>query len=163
METKHCPDCGTQRPVSEFYKIVARYDGLSSYCRKHQLQRDNQRHREHPEKRRAYSKKYNDKVRAAREAQKPAPVQPPAIHALVCPECGGSFVQKRGGQKYCNPKCTNAAWYSRADRLISVEQVRREEGLNKPKPQHVCRAYPPFGHCVCGRSVPTAASAGGGA
>lgn len=37
---KYCPDCKERRPLEEFYKVFSRFDGLSSYCKKHQLQRD---------------------------------------------------------------------------------------------------------------------------
>jgi WhiB family redox-sensing transcriptional regulator len=31
--SKHCPRCGTDKPVSEFTGAKSRADGLSSYCR----------------------------------------------------------------------------------------------------------------------------------
>jgi hypothetical protein len=36
--TKFCPQCGEDRPVSEFYVNKARLDGLSGYCTTHHNQ-----------------------------------------------------------------------------------------------------------------------------
>lgn len=34
METKRCPKCEREVPISEWYKNTARRDGLSAYCRR---------------------------------------------------------------------------------------------------------------------------------
>ena len=36
---KWCPDCQELRPLAEFYRNRSARDGLSTYCRRHQLQR----------------------------------------------------------------------------------------------------------------------------
>ena len=33
METKKCPSCGNELPISQFYKNAATKDGLQSYCK----------------------------------------------------------------------------------------------------------------------------------
>lgn len=36
MDTKLCPDCGSDLPISEFWKAADRRDGLQAYCKTHQ-------------------------------------------------------------------------------------------------------------------------------
>jgi hypothetical protein len=62
--TKYCPDCGKNRPVAVFGKNASRYDGLTSYCHKHQLERDRARRARDPEKFRDYRRTYQEKLRA---------------------------------------------------------------------------------------------------
>jgi hypothetical protein len=105
MDTKYCPDCGQHRPMSAFYKIASRYDGLSSYCIEHQLLRD----REHKKKRRdayrarnkSYMREYRAK-QAALLAEKAAPKQPdmfkpePTGPRCACGNVLHSYDVKRG-------------------------------------------------------------------
>jgi hypothetical protein len=77
-DTKHCPDCGQHRPVGAFYKIASRYDGLSSYCIEHQLQRD----RDHKKKRRdAYRARNTSYMREYRAKQAATQVALPTLEA----------------------------------------------------------------------------------
>lgn len=45
MDTKRCGKCGEVKPVSEFYRNAARYDGLGGYCIPCQRETDNQSER----------------------------------------------------------------------------------------------------------------------
>ena len=66
--TKYCPDCGKDRPVALFGKNASRYDGLTSYCHKHQLERDRARRAKDPQKFRDYHGTYQEKLRATQPA-----------------------------------------------------------------------------------------------
>lgn len=43
METKYCPKCKTNKPSTDYYKAISRYDGLRAYCKdcSNKMQRDN--------------------------------------------------------------------------------------------------------------------------
>jgi len=59
--TKFCPDCGEERPFSEFGKRSDRKDGFKPYCKKHTNERQKQYYHENPEfadKNRAASRKW---------------------------------------------------------------------------------------------------------
>jgi hypothetical protein len=87
--------------------------------------------------------------------------KPKVKHARACIVCGETFVTNRDEHKCCSRRCSDIHWRStNPPRLITVAQVRREDGLDKPKMQHVCRAYPPSGRCVCGK-LAAAAGMGG--
>jgi hypothetical protein len=81
-------------------------------------------------------------------------------HARVCPVCGETFVTNVHNKICCSRTCTEKKWrWSNPEslRLISAKTVREEEGLqDKPKSKHVCRFYPPYSVCVCGKHQPAA-------
>jgi hypothetical protein len=67
--TKYCPDCQDYLPVEMFGKCASRYDGLTSYCREHQLERDRSRRQgKNREKHNAYMREYA-RSRAAKKKQ----------------------------------------------------------------------------------------------
>jgi hypothetical protein len=40
--------------------------------------------------------------------------------------------------------------------IISAEQVRKEDKLDRPKVAHVCHFYPPAMRCLCGKKQDSA-------
>jgi hypothetical protein len=67
--TKYCPDCEDYLPVEMFGKCASRYDGLTSYCREHQLERDRKRRQgKNREKHNDYMREYM-RARAAKKKQ----------------------------------------------------------------------------------------------
>jgi hypothetical protein len=81
---KYCPDCGRDRPRSAFYQIRSRYDGLSSYCAEHQLQRDQARREKNREQFRAYHRAYEQKKQAAQQEALPTLEAKPVKKTCTC-------------------------------------------------------------------------------
>lgn len=67
MTEKHCPDCGTKRPISEFGSNKSRPDGLTDYCRPHHTVRSARAGR------RTYAKDPKKNIAKVRNWQKTQP------------------------------------------------------------------------------------------
>lgn len=74
--TKYCPDCGKDRPAALFGRNKGRYDGLTSYCHQHQLERDRKRREQNPGLFRAYHRKYQNKMRKEKQAEQMSLIAP---------------------------------------------------------------------------------------
>ena len=54
METKFCPKCKRDLPLSMYYKDKSRKDGLSCYCKECKLKQAKEYQQTHKEEKKAY-------------------------------------------------------------------------------------------------------------
>jgi len=60
MKDKRCPKCCILKPLSEFHKDKARYDGVTVYCKRCEGERNRERYHENMEKERLRNKKWRE-------------------------------------------------------------------------------------------------------
>lgn len=69
MDTKICPKCSIEKPVSEFYKNKSCKDGLGTYCKKCANEAQKKYIQSHPDKHKEHYTKYaeshRDRLRAS--------------------------------------------------------------------------------------------------
>src|SRR3954469_19726330 len=123
MESKHCRDCGEDRPIEDFTRNRNSRDGYAFYCKKHARRR----HR-----------RSRDTRNGALTRRHPRDLVVPPGHKW-CPDCGQvlpfhayglNAASKTGRTTYCKP-CHNARGKS-AKELVGGERtyhLRRRYGI----------------------------------
>lgn len=128
---KHCNDCATDKPLSEFYNDKSRKDGKSAYCgscsnaRSHAWKRDN------PDKAYETQKRANDTrtakqyglTRAAYEALLASPCDICGAEATCVDHCHATGKVRGGLCHHCNLVLGHA--FDNCDTLESCIQYLR--------------------------------------
>jgi hypothetical protein len=151
---KWCPKCKTVKPLDDFGPDSRSRDGKNSYC--YECDRERQRERRRrlgvPE----YTPKQTDTHKYCPDCQE----------FVLLSEYHRDATRPGGYQAYCGKhekirktlcKLAKPAEKTQREKWTAVKitsaQVRREDKLDRKPTRHVCRAYPPFGRCVCGRRI----------